>query len=505
MAKGMIRGVLAGLGVTMAGLVVLSALAPPPQRLAAPVPAASAPAALPAPQVEAQVTIPAAQPVRAPQPAAPPPVLRLVAAPAALQADAAPRRPAPPPGQEAAGVLAQRPLAVPPPAPQRALAAAQAPAAPRALAAVPPVAALPMVLPAPVAALAEVRPVQPAPAGPPPVHAAPEPVARPLAMAVPAAPPAPRAGSPAPALLSRSEANPALVLPGAAADVPPVTEMPPVRRPGAAVLAQADSTPSVMKKPAPLAPAPGLATAGAPVTEGAAQPGVAAAADAAAPPRVAFARPFDNAAQKPMLAVVLVDTGEPDLDRTALAALPFPVTFVLDPARAESALAAGIYRAGGQEVAMLATAIPQGATASDVEVTFAAHAAAMPEAVAVMVPETGGFQDNRPVATLVVPVVAGQGRGLLSWDRGLNAADQVARREGAHAATIFRSLDGKAEDAARIRQYLDRAAFKAAQEGQVVVAGQTRPETVRALLEWAVEGRASSVALAPLTAVLRAQ
>jgi hypothetical protein len=499
----MIRGVLAGLGVTMAGLVALSALAPPPQRLAAPVPAASAPAALPAPRVEAQVTIPAARPVRAPLPAAPPPVLRLVAAPAAPLADAAPRRPAPPPGQAAAGVLPRRPPAVPPPAPQRALAAAQAPAAPRAAVAARPAATPPMVLPAPVAALAEVRPVQPAPAGPPPVHAAPEPVARPLAMAVPTAPPAQRAGSPAPALLSRSEANPALVLPGASADVPPTTEKPPVRRPGAAELAQTGSAPSVMKKPAPLAPAPGLATAGAPVTEGGAKPAVAA--EAAPPPRVAFARPFDNAAQKPMLAVVLVDTGEPELDRTALAALPFPVTFVLDPARAESALAAGIYRAGGQEVAMLATAIPQGATASDVEVTFAAHAAALPEAVAVMVPETGGFQDNRPVATLVVPVVAAQGRGLLSWDRGLNAADQVARREGAHAATIFRRLDAKAEDAARIRQYLDRAAFKAAQEGQVVVAGQTRPETVQALLAWAVEGRASSVALAPLTAVLRAQ
>jgi polysaccharide deacetylase 2 family uncharacterized protein YibQ len=53
-----------------------------------------------------------------------------------------------------------------------------------------------------------------------------------------------------------------------------------------------------------------------------------------------------------------------------------------------------------------------------------------------------------------------------------------------------------------IRRYLDRAAFKAAQEGRVVVVGRTRPETVAALLEWTVEGRAATVALAPLTAAL---
>ena len=55
------------------------------------------------------------------------------------------------------------------------------------------------------------------------------------------------------------------------------------------------------------------------------------------------------------------------------------------------------------------------------------------------------------------------------------------------------------------RRYLDRAAFKAAQEGRVVVQGTTRPETVQALLEWTVEGRAGSVELAPASAVLQVQ
>ncbi len=98
---------------------------------------------------------------------------------------------------------------------------------------------------------------------------------------------------------------------------------------------------------------------------------------------------------------------------------------------------------------------------------------------------------------MVVPVVGGQGRGLVTWDRGLNAADQVARREDVPAAVAFRDLDGEGEGAAVIRRYLDRAAFKAAQEGRVTVIGRTRPETVAAILEWTVEGRAATVALGP--------
>ena len=90
----------------------------------------------------------------------------------------------------------------------------------------------------------------------------------------------------------------------------------------------------------------------------------------------------------------------------------------------------------------------------------------------------------------------------MTYDRGLNAADQVARRENLPSAMIFRSLDDDGEDSPLIRRYLDRAAFKAAQEGKVAVIGTARPETIAALLEWSVEGRSSTVALAPITALM---
>jgi hypothetical protein len=44
--------------------------------------------------------------------------------------------------------------------------------------------------------------------------------------------------------------------------------------------------------------------------------------------------------------------------------------------------------------------------------------------------------------------------------------------------------------------------FKAGQDGRATVAGTVTPDVVAALLEWTVEGRAATVALAPVTAVL---
>ena len=219
-------------------------------------------------------------------------------------------------------------------------------------------------------------------------------------------------------------------------------------------------------------------------------------------PLARFATPFQNPANKPLYAILLLDDGAEGVDRAALAALPLPLTIVLDPAGPEAGKLAAEYRKAGKEVAMLATAIPKGATPSDLQVSFEAHAKALPEAVAVVDLPAEGFQNNRKLAGDLLPVIKDQGRGLVTFDKGLNAGDQVARREGVPAALIFRELDAEGEGAPLIRRYLDRAAFKAVQDGRVAVLGRARPETIAALLEWSVEGRAGSVALAPLTAVL---
>ena len=219
-------------------------------------------------------------------------------------------------------------------------------------------------------------------------------------------------------------------------------------------------------------------------------------------PMLQFAREFENTAAKPLFVILLQDVGAAGMSREELAKLPFPVSFVIDPLATDAREANAAYRAAGQEVLTLANGIPTGATAEDLETTFQTLSNILPESVAIIDQHIGGFQDQRPLATLVLPVIKGEGRGLVTYDRGLNAADQIARRDGVPDAVIFRRLDAEGESKSTIRRYLDRAAFKAAQDGQVVVIGDTRAETVAAILEWTVEGKAGTVALAPVTAVL---
>jgi hypothetical protein len=218
-----------------------------------------------------------------------------------------------------------------------------------------------------------------------------------------------------------------------------------------------------------------------------------------------LARAFSNPQGKPVLAIVLIDRGDPGLDRAALAALPFPLTFVLDPTLPGVAQLAAPYVAAGQEVAMLATAIPPDATAANLEAIFAAHAAALPQAVAVVDLPEGGFQENGPLATRVIPIIKRQGRGLLTYDSGLNAADQIARREGLRGGTILRRTDPKGQAADDTGRVLDSAVIRAAQEGRIAAAVEATPATVAALLEWTDQGRAATVALAPATAVMIAR
>ena len=229
------------------------------------------------------------------------------------------------------------------------------------------------------------------------------------------------------------------------------------------------------------------------------------AADAATDdprPLVRFARAFEGGDGKPLFAILLVDTGAEAVDIKALKQSGLPFSIVIDPLSQGAAERAAAWRTLGQEVVMQATGLPVGATAKDVEETFQQLDTMLPESIGVIDLTGTVFQGDRPLASSVVPVIGAQGRGLITLDRGVNSADQVAQRQGVPAAKVFRVLDGGDEAAPLIRRYLDRAAFKAAQEGEVVVLGQLRPETLQAILEWAIEGRAATMALAPVSAVL---
>jgi polysaccharide deacetylase 2 family uncharacterized protein YibQ len=229
-----------------------------------------------------------------------------------------------------------------------------------------------------------------------------------------------------------------------------------------------------------------------------------AAAPLDAKPLQAFAAPFAGAQGKPLFAIVVLDTGALDIDRAVWASLDLPISFAVDPESAKAAEAMALYRAAGKEVIMLPTTLPAGAQAGDVETSFATYEALLPETVAVMSDPVSGFQDDRDLARLVVPAVGAQGRGVLLFDKGLNSAAQIAQREGIPYAMISKMIDAGGESVPVMRRYLDRAVFKAAQDGAAVVMGQTLPDTLTALNEWALEGRAVDVTLAPISALMKA-
>ncbi len=210
-----------------------------------------------------------------------------------------------------------------------------------------------------------------------------------------------------------------------------------------------------------------------------------------------FAMPFENPDAKPMLSVVLIDNPNTPISDDALANLPFPLSFAIDATRDDASEAAARYRAAGFEV-LLVTNLPKGASASDVAVAFEAYMNAIPEAVAVLDRDATAVE-----AQQIAGILADRGFGLVTPSKGLNSAQKAAQREGVPAALIFRELDAGNEEVSAIRQYLDRAAFRAAQEGSVIMLGHTRPETIKALVLWALEGRAASVAIAPVSAVLK--
>jgi hypothetical protein len=127
----------------------------------------------------------------------------------------------------------------------------------------------------------------------------------------------------------------------------------------------------------------------------------------------------------------------------------------------------------------------------------------MPGLVGVLEGTDGGLQGNMELAEEVLRAVSGSGYGLILRPKGLNAAQQIADGRNLPVETIFRDFDANGQDATVIRRFLDQAAFKARQVDQIVMVGRLRPATISALLLWGLQDRASSVALAPISAVLQ--
>ena len=509
MSRGFVSGIVAGVAVSALGLGVLSLMVPRPQRAPVTPPPAEAPAE---PVAEAPVEAPALEPApapdAAPQPPEETPAVPAGAPPATGGVELPPgsefNRPRPEgearlPGTDTQPEAAPAPE-VSPPEPAEITAAPQPDttpaAAPEAVAETPaPIAPPAAEEEAPALVPGEAQPVLPSPAA-----LGPE---APEAEAAPAAPPAPE-----PQL-------PPVPEPEAAPEVEPSEggergEAAPAAAPEETGEAAA-RTPAGMIGEAPEAirvPAPGVTITKPDVVTGR-LPSIGAkekpAPDADLDALTRYAVPFTPEPGKPLFSVILVDTGETGLDRASLTTFSFPVTFAIDATRPDAAEAMATYRAAGFEVILLPGPVEAGATEEDLTAGMAQAFADVPEAVAVLEGSRSGLQDNRGLLSAFTGVLGQSGHGFVTYDKALDTASDVAKSEGIPTATIFRRLDAEREGVPVIKRYLDRAVFKAEQDGKVVMLGHSYPETVTALFAWAIEGKGAEVNLAPISAVLRAE
>ena len=153
------------------------------------------------------------------------------------------------------------------------------------------------------------------------------------------------------------------------------------------------------------------------------------------------------------------------------------------------------------EVVALAD-LPAAASARDAEVSLAVWLDTLGQSVALLEGDGPGIQGSRELSDQVTAIADAAGRGLIFRDNGLNTAQKLAARDGVPSAVLFRDFDGAGQSPTVMRRFLDQAAFRAGQQGAVIMLGRVRPDTISALALWGLQDRAERVALAPVSAVL---
>ena len=215
------------------------------------------------------------------------------------------------------------------------------------------------------------------------------------------------------------------------------------------------------------------------------------------------AEAFNSNAQS-LFSIVIIDVGEDGVPREQLLNSSYPITVAIDPATPNAASLMSQYRTAGIEVVALVNDLPAASNPSDVEVALSGYFDVVDQAVAVMEPLDKRLQNDRGLLQPVLGAVARSGHGFMTYEQGLNTTKQAATRAGVPAATIFRVLDLENENSTKIKRYLKRAAFNAGRDGSVVVVGRSFPDTMTAILEWALQNNDAALAIAPISAILKA-
>ncbi len=213
------------------------------------------------------------------------------------------------------------------------------------------------------------------------------------------------------------------------------------------------------------------------------------------------AQDVPDVGDKVKIAILLLDSGNTTGGVEAISSLGFPATVIIDPIATDAAARAVQYRQAGIEVG-LRTLLPDQPTERDVAVSLAATMAQVPEAVVLLDAGEGGLQNRQKAVEQAMQTLNEGGLGFVSLSKGLNTAMRIAEKSDVPSTLIFRDLDAGNQDAEVISRFIDQAAFRARRDGEVVLLGRVRVETLRALVLWQLSRRAQGVALVPISTLL---
>ncbi|MCY4335000.1 MAG: divergent polysaccharide deacetylase family protein [Litoreibacter sp.] len=218
--------------------------------------------------------------------------------------------------------------------------------------------------------------------------------------------------------------------------------------------------------------------------------------------RAHAATPVETEGATALMSVVLIDAGEEGMPIGKLTDLAMPFSIAIDPVSPGAEKRAEAFRAAGVEVLTMPADLPASASASDITIAMASYFTILPESIALLDTLDGKLQSNRGLLDPVLSILQETGHGLVTFSRGLNSAQQAARRAEVENGAAFRVLDGASESPMTIKRTLDRAGFNAARDGNVILLGHTYPETVQTLLEWTLDSKSATLSIVPVSQIL---
>lgn len=221
----------------------------------------------------------------------------------------------------------------------------------------------------------------------------------------------------------------------------------------------------------------------------------------------AFAADFEDDGGKSLLSVILIDPGEQGMDRSLLSNLSFPVTFAIPANDPRARFIEAEYRKKGFEVlAMVPSEGPEmmdkRTKPGDVAGLVRSYRDNVPSAIGVIDYPGGAIHQNSRLFQALSESLAESGQAVLTNKLRINNSDRIASAAGVPFAKVLRPIDADGS-APSVRRALERASLTASKSGGAVVIAYAETETVKTLYEWLLSNSSRSIAVAPVSAVIK--